>query len=130
MPFRVLIVDDSKTILKVNSAIVKNALPICEIMTFDRPQIALDTLLHHKQSIHMALLDYNMEGMNGAELAKALVEITPSIIDYKRICVISANVQDAVVKKIRSMGVEFVPKPFDESKFKEFIQKIGLKIGQ
>lgn len=117
MSLRILIVDDSKTILKINTRIVKTVLPDAEVITFESPELAIQSLERDK-IIDFALLDYNMEGMNGIEFAETMLNWTPALIAKERICIISANSQDAVLMKAKALGISFLMKPFDEEKLR------------
>lgn len=129
MTKKILIVDDSKTILKLNSRIITALMPDAEILSFDIPSLAIEGLKVCSFKLDYAFLDYNMAGMNGVELAQALVEINPSPIAYKNICVVSANIQDAVVNRVKNLGMDFVAKPFDEQKLRTFLEQRGSKLG-
>ncbi len=60
--------------------------------------------------IDIALLDYNMPGMSGLDLAKILKEMNDRI----KIALITANIQDHIANEARDLGVTFIPKPIDE----------------
>ena len=117
MSLRILIVDDSKTILKINTRIVKTVFPDAEVLTFESPEMAIGALEKDKL-IDFALLDYNMEGMNGLEFAETMLSWSPSPVAKDRICIISANTQDAVLMKAKELGISFLMKPFDEEKLR------------
>ena len=129
MTKKILIVDDSKTILKLNTRIITALMPDAEILAFDIPQLALDGLQVCNFKLDFAFLDYNMAGMNGVELAQTLVGINPSPIAYSNICIVSANIQEAVTSRVKNLGMEFVAKPFNEQKLKAFLEQRGIKLG-
>lgn len=125
---RILVVDDSKTILKLNSRLITNIVPGAEIITFETPQKALDTLSVENVKIDFAFLDYNMEGMNGIELATHLVGLPSKIIQFENISIVSANIQEAVMKKAAEMKIHFISKPLENEQLKVFFQTRGMVI--
>ena len=126
MAKKILIVDDSKTILKINTRIINAIYPDAEVVAFVTPGEAVESLKASKTVFDFALLDYNMEGMTGVELAQALVALSPAPVSYNKICVVSANIQEAVISKAKGLGMEFEFKPFDEAKLKSFLSKKGI----
>lgn len=72
---RILIVDDETMSLKETEIVVKKTKPEAEIITSENYKEALSSAREHK--IDVAILDIEMPGMNGLELAKRLKEICP-----------------------------------------------------
>lgn len=68
----VMIVDDEKIVLSMETAIVRKALPDAELASFKSAAEAIDYADTHQ--IDIAFLDINMKGITGLELAKALQE--------------------------------------------------------
>lgn len=72
------------------------------------------------KTIDIALVDYNMPGMTGLELAKALKSRCPRIT----IALITANIQDHIAKEARDMGITFIPKPIDEANIVSYFNSL------
>lgn len=127
---KILLVDDSKTILKLSSKLLSSVVPDCEIVTFDTPMNALEFFRANSgQKLDFALLDYNMESMNGVELAEALFQLTPSPLSPSQTSIVSANIQEAVIQKASALGISYIPKPLDQSKLKDFLSAKGIILG-
>lgn len=127
MTLKFLIVDDSKTILKMNSKLISKVVPDAEILMFNSGAEVVEVL--SSLTFDFAFLDYNMEGMDGVELAQILLSRSPVPFTADRICILSANIQDAVVCKARDLGIGFIPKPMDELKLVQFLEQRGEKRG-
>ncbi len=69
----------------------------------------------------VAIVDYNMPGMDGLTLAARLRERFPSLT----IGILTANVQDALRKKAEAAGCRFIPKPITSDKIREFLAAAG-----
>lgn len=72
--------------------------------------------------VDVAIIDYNMPGDNGVEVAGRLRGSHPDI----HIAVITANAQDAVLSGIRALGAAFMPKPLDEEQVIRFLASTAL----
>ena len=72
--------------------------------------------------IHIAIIDYNMPGMNGLEVAAELRRRQDDV----HIAVVTANAQDSVVAGIREMQAAFLPKPVDEEQVARFLSSTLL----
>lgn len=130
MTQKILIVDDSRTILRISSKIVSSILPAMEVVTFDSPKKALEEITNSSDVFEFAFLDYNMEEMNGIELVQALLSLSPQRVSSQNISIVSANVQEAVIEKAKNLGISFLPKPFDEQKLRSFLEQRGFSSGK
>jgi YesN/AraC family two-component response regulator len=65
----------------------------------------------------VALLDFNMPGKDGLELAAEVKQLAPQM----RIAVISANHQVEVIERARAAGATFLPKPLTEKSLGDFL---------
>jgi CheY-like chemotaxis protein len=72
----------------------------------------------------VALLDFNMPGRDGLELASELRARFPDM----PIAVVTANVQDEVIERARSLKAAFVPKPVDEAGLRPFLEAAALQL--
>jgi len=68
----------------------------------------------------MILLDVNMPGMGGLAAVVKLREISPSM----PICLMTANVQDAIREKAHLLGVQFAEKPITQARIEQAISMV------
>lgn len=68
-------------------------------------------------SIQLALVDFNMPGMNGVDLAKELRAKQPELAIY----LVTANVQEPMRQRAESEGLGFIAKPISSEKISELI---------
>ncbi|MBF0272483.1 MAG: response regulator [Magnetococcales bacterium] len=71
--------------------------------------------------LHLALLDFNMPGMNGIELAEKLMVKHPRMAVY----LVTANIQDRMHQRAESMGIGFIKKPIADGKIADILQQIA-----
>ena len=72
-------------------------------------------------SLDVALVDYNMPGMNGIELARVLRIQFPHI----KMALITANIQDYIAQEATSVGMEFITKPIERDNIACFLNSVG-----
>jgi len=116
MATTILIVDDSRVSRMMITAIVKDAQPgwtIIEAGNGDEAVAAAEG-----QTIEHMILDYNMPGMNGLELAEILTKNHPDAC----ITLLTANVQDSIRQQASAMGVNFKDKPITDEKIRAVIE--------
>ena len=70
-----------------------------------------------RKKVDLVVLDFNMPGRDGLDLAAEFRKIRPTM----PIAVISANYQREVVDRARAVGATFLPKPVTEQALKEFL---------
>ena len=116
MSYKILIVDDSKLArMAVNKAL--NALyPDWIRLEAANADDALKALKQDNPDI--ALLDFNMPGGNGLDLAASLREANPRM----PVAVISANRQQEILNRARTIGATFLAKPLTEEALGEFLK--------
>ncbi|MBD8689572.1 MULTISPECIES: response regulator [unclassified Rhizobium] len=76
------------------------------------------------QKIDLALLDFNMPDKDGLELAAELRASHPNM----PIAVITANVQDEIIARVRELNATFVAKPVTEDAISGFISGAALRL--
>jgi CheY-like chemotaxis protein len=118
----VLIVDDSKLARIVVGKAVAALQPDWTRLEAGNADEAL-TLLE-SQAVDVAILDFNMPGRNGLELAEELRGRFPAM----PIALATANVQDEVIARARACGATFVPKPITEDGLRGFVSGAALKL--
>ena len=115
MSYRVLVVDDSK-LARMAVAKALNALhPDWSRVEAANADEALT--LAGKGSFDLAVLDFNMPGRDGLQLATELLALKPGM----PLAVISANHQVEVVTRAREVGAVFLQKPLTEKALAEFL---------
>jgi len=77
-------------------------------------------MISNLPSDSLAILDYNMPGMNGIELAqKVALKIPPG-----RIALCTANIQETIQRRAIDMGIVYIGKPLNAGKVNEVITKL------
>jgi CheY-like chemotaxis protein len=122
MTVTVLIVDDSKLARIVTAKNIHALQPDWERIEASNADEALSVVAARK--IDLALLDYNMPGRNGLELASELRALYPTM----PLAVITANVQDEIVSRTRAVNATFVAKPITEDALRGFISGAALRL--
>lgn len=114
MSFRILVVDDSKL---ARMAVAKALNALHPDWTRVEASNADEALGHAKAgAFDMAIIDYNMPGRDGLELAAEMLALKPGM----PLAVISANHQVEVVTRAREVGATFLQKPLTERALDEF----------
>lgn len=65
------------------------------------------------------LLDYNMPGMNGVELAQKLLERYPGLPG----ALVTANIQDGPRQRAEALGLAYIAKPVSTEKLENFMHE-------
>ena len=74
--------------------------------------------------VDVAILDFNMPGRNGLDLAETLRGAYPDM----PIALATANVQDEIIARARAADVTFIPKPASEDGLRGFLSGAALKL--
>jgi len=114
----ILCVDDSRTIRKQMTFFIKKLFPDYNVHTFESGEVALAEIENISDELVGALIDYNMEGMTGIELAEQIVDKFPA----GTVSIVSANIQDAVKAKAAELGISFIEKPCTLEKIEKFLK--------
>lgn len=109
----VLVVDDSKLARIVVGKAISNLQPTWQRIEASTAAEAIAILGAHQVSL--ALVDYNMPGRNGLELAAEIRKAHPDM----PIAVITANMQ--IARAVRAAGAEFINKPITDESLREFV---------
>jgi DNA-binding NarL/FixJ family response regulator len=124
MPYKLLIVDDSK-LARMSAAKALNALyPDWNRIEAANADEALS--LAKQTPFDVALLDFNMPGRDGLELAAELLALRPST----PLAVVSANHQEEIVGRARAIGAVFLMKPLNEQALGAFLQDAVRRLEQ
>lgn len=122
MTTTVMIVDDSKLARIVVGKAVAALQPDWERVEAGTADDALKML--EARHVDVVVLDYNMPGRNGLELAEELRGRFPKM----PIALATANVQDEIIARARASQVSFVPKPVNEDSLRGFISGAALQL--
>src|ERR1700748_3851276 len=116
MTYKLLIVDDSKLARMAAAKAMKALYPDWGRVEASNADEAL--ALAQEGTFDVALVDFNMPGRDGLQLAADLRERNPSM----PLAVVSANHQDEIVARAKAIGAAFLPKPLTEQSLSDFLQ--------
>lgn len=116
MAYKLLIVDDSKLARMAVAKAMNTLYPDWARVEAANADEALE--LAKQGSFDVALLDFNMPGRDGLQLAAELRTHHPSM----PLAVVSANHQDEIIARAKAVGAAFLPKPLTEKALSEFLQ--------
>ena len=122
MAITVLIVDDSKLARIVAGKALTALQPDWQRVEAVSADDAMIKLAEHR--VDIALLDYNMPGRNGLDLAAELRAAHPAM----PIAVITANIQDEIIARARAVNAAFIIKPLTEDGLRGFISGAALRL--
>jgi len=122
MTITVMIVDDSKLARIVAGKKIAALQPAWQRVEASNADEALAAMA--AQPIDLAVLDYNMPGRNGLELAAEMRALRPTM----PIAVLTANVQDEIIARAREVNASFVAKPVTEEALADFINGAALRL--
>ncbi|MCC8995579.1 MAG: response regulator [Nitrosomonas sp.] len=116
---KMLIVDDSRVSRMMSSTFLKKLRPEVEIVEAADADSALSAL--SQTPIDMCIIDFNMPGMDGLELAQEIKNQRSEA----RIALLTANVQDSVKERAEAIGVSFFRKPITESVITKILDELA-----
>ncbi|MGA0594549.1 response regulator transcription factor [Enterovirga sp. CN4-39] len=122
MAHTVLIVDDSRLARIVAAKIIRQLKPDWEIVEAANASDAQAAM--SRQAIDVALIDFNMPGQDGLQLAQEFRSSHPEL----PIAVVTANIQDEVVARARAVNAAFVAKPLTEEGLSGFLSGAALRL--
>ncbi|MCJ2035513.1 response regulator [Methylobacterium sp. J-068] len=117
-----LIVDDSKLARLVAAKLLRQVKPDWEVAEAANADAAM--VVVGGRQVDVALLDFNMPGRDGLELAAELRDLSPGM----PIAVVSANIQDEIIARARNVGATFLPKPLTEEALSGFLSGAALRL--
>jgi CheY-like chemotaxis protein len=115
----ILVVDDSKVSRMLSRSFILHTHPdwiVEEAITGEDAITKLSSI-----SPDLILLDVNMPGMGGLAAVVKIREISPKV----RICLMTANVQDATREKAHNLNVQFAEKPITQARIDHVIANLG-----
>lgn len=120
----ILLVDDSKLARIVAGKTIAALQPEWRRVEASNADEALEAL--KAQPVDLAVLDFNMPGKDGLELAAELRQAYPDM----PIAIITANVQNEIIARARELNATFVGKPVTEETIKGFLSGAALRLRQ
>jgi CheY-like chemotaxis protein len=115
MSYKILIVDDSKLARMSVAKVLHGLQPDWTRIEASNADEAIAKVKTDKPD--MVLLDFNMPGRDGLELAAELKALDPNL----PLAVISANIQDEIIARSHAVGAAFLPKPLTEKPLADFL---------
>ena len=122
MTVKVLVVDDSKLARIVAGKAIAALQP--DWVRVEAGSAAEALTIVGAEHIDLAILDFNMPDKDGLELAADLRAAHPDM----PIAVITANVQDEIVARVRALNATFVAKPVTQDALGGFIAGAALRL--
>lgn len=123
MNYKVLIVDDSKLARMAAAKALGSCFP--DWVRVEAASAADATRVVQQDSPDIALVDYNMPGVDGLALVAELRKLKPAM----PIAVISANHQQEIVSRASELHATFLPKPLSEKSLAEFLNAAIKDLG-
>ncbi|MBF0135869.1 MAG: response regulator [Magnetococcus sp. DMHC-1] len=115
-----LVVDDSSLARMMMKNVFGQSFPDWSILEAkDGPE---GVALASAQTVDLALIDFNMPGMNGIDLAIKLQDLDKNM----RIYLVTANVQEKMRQRADMIHVGFIMKPINKDKLAQAMAGIGL----
>lgn len=122
MSATILIVDDSKLARIVAGKAVSELQPAWSKIEAGSAAQALELI--EARAVDVALIDFNMAGKDGLELAGELRQLHPDM----PLAIITANVQDEIIARAREIGAAFVGKPITADGLEPFLSGAALRL--
>jgi CheY-like chemotaxis protein len=122
MPYKVLIVDDSKLARMIMASAFRRIRPDWELTEASNADGAMGAIT--AGSVDIALVDFNMPGTDGLELVADIRRIRPGM----PVAVVSANLQDEIITRTRELNAAFVAKPLTDDALGAFLSGAALRL--
>jgi YesN/AraC family two-component response regulator len=117
MPYTLLIVDDSKLARMAATKALKALYPDWTWVEAANGEEAV--ALAKETAFDIALLDFNMPGRDGLQLAADVLSLRPAT----PLAIVSANHQTEIVERARQIGAVFLPKPLNAQALSAFLDE-------
>jgi CheY-like chemotaxis protein len=122
MQYTVLIVDDSKLARMVMASALRRIRPDWTLVETTNADEALAAVAGG--AAHIALIDFNMPGIDGLELVSRIRTTHPDM----PVAVVSANVQNEIIGRARELNAGFIPKPLTDDALGAFLSGAALRL--
>ncbi|GLR64716.1 response regulator [Marinospirillum insulare] len=113
---RILLVDDSRVARLTLQHLIKLTDATAEITQAANGDEAL--AVFQPNAFDLALLDFNMPGIDGLELGQLIREQDKKI----HLVLVTANIQDTIVTRAKNMGIGFLGKPVDSEQLANLLK--------
>jgi CheY-like chemotaxis protein len=123
MSVKVLIVDDSKLARMAVARSLSGLRPDWTRVEATNADEA--ATLARQDHFDIVLIDFNMPGRDGLELAAELRQLRPEM----PVAVITANLQTEIVERAEGVGAYFLPKPLTQEAMSAFIVQAEQRLG-
>lgn len=120
----IMVVDDSKLARIVAGKTIGALQPGWTRVEASNADEAMKLLT--ERQVDVAVLDFNMPGRDGLELAADLRAAHPTM----PIAIVTANVQDEIIARARAVNATFVSKPLTEEGISGFLSGAALRLRQ
>jgi YesN/AraC family two-component response regulator len=124
MPYTLLIVDDSKLARMAAAKALKNLYSDWERVEAATGDEAIS--LVRETPFDIAVLDFNMPGRDGLQLAAEILALRPST----PLAIVSANHPAEIVAQAKGIGAEFLTKPLNEQALGAFLEGAVRRLEQ
>jgi CheY-like chemotaxis protein len=122
MPYKVLVVDDSKL---ARMSVARALMALHPDWTRIEASNADEAMaLAKREAVDIALLDFNMPGRDGLALAAELRGLNADM----PLAVVSANFQEEIVSRARDVGASFLTKPLTEQQLRSFLDSATARL--
>ena len=118
---KVLVVDDSKLARMVMASAFRRIRPDWSLVETTNADEALAAVA---EAVDIALIDFNMPGIDGLELVASIRKSHPNM----PVAVVSANVQNEIIGRARELNAGFIPKPLTDEALAAFLSGATLRL--
>ena len=122
MAHKILIVDDSKLARMVMTSSLRRLRPEFDLVEATNATDALDAVSN--AGVDVALIDFNMPGMDGLELVARVRRTKPQM----PIAIVSANIQEEIIGRARELNAAFIAKPLTDEALGAFLSGAALRL--
>jgi CheY-like chemotaxis protein len=122
MQYKALIVDDSRLARMMMASAFGRIRPEWQLVETANADDALDAI--SAGSVDIALVDVNMPGTDGLALVAKIREKHPRM----PVAVVSANVQEEIIARVRELDAAFVAKPITDEALGAFLSGAALRL--
>jgi CheY-like chemotaxis protein len=122
MQYTALIVDDSKLARMVLTSAFRRVKPEWTLVEANSADDALKAV--SAGSIDLALIDFNMPGIDGLQLVEKIRQSHPKM----PVALVSANVQNEIMARARELDAAFVAKPLTDEALGGFLSGAALRL--